>query len=382
MLFLGLAIGAYGFAMTLQIGLNENFLVEDMGVSPFQKGLLEAARESCGIFALGILALLAGLAEPIIAAMMLAVFGMALAAYYGVHSFGMLVAMSVLWSQGLHVFMPLPSSMMLSLAEPGKTGLRLGQLQKAGAVGSAAGLLGALGLTLYSRHAGLAIPMRPLYLVAGTMAVLAGLACLGIPRDIKAPSTRLVFRRKYGLYYLLCFLEGWRKQIFLAFAGFLLVKRYGVPLEHILFMWLIVQAVGWTASPLVGRLIDRVGERRILIFYFSSLTLFFTGYAFIDNVYVLYALFTLDNSFFIFAMAMTTYVRKIAPPAEHTATLSAGVAANHVASVTMPLVGGYLWYKLGYQWPFFVGAAAAAASVLAAMRVGHHDPAEARSGNP
>ena len=84
---------------------------------------------------------------------------------------------------------------------------------------------------------------------------------------------------------------------------------------------------------------------------------------------VLYALYVVDSAFFIFAMALTTYVNRIAPPGEHTPTLSMGVAVNHVAAVSMPLAGGLLWKYVGYQSVFLIGAAVAGASIAAALLV-------------
>jgi MFS family permease len=85
--------------------------------------------------------------------------------------------------------------------------------------------------------------------------------------------------------------------------------------------------------------------------------------------------YVVNGAFAVFSMALTTYVNRIAPPREHTPTLSMGVAMNHVAAVFMPFVGGVLWKFAGYQWTFFVGAAAAALSVLAALRLPRHEPA-------
>ncbi|KKL76385.1 hypothetical protein LCGC14_2045440, partial [marine sediment metagenome] len=283
--------------------------------------------------------------------------------YAAVHDYFWLVMASLVWSQGLHVWMPLPNSMALAVAEPGRAGYRLGQIRAAGAVGAAAGLGAALVMNW------LGVTIRPIYVVAGAAAIVAAVACLSLPRDIKTPGPRLVFRRRYGLYYLLCLLEGWRKQIFIAFAGFLLVTVYETPLSRMLLLWMISQGIAWAASPLAGRLIDRVGERRVLVFYFGCLTVFFIGYAVTDNLCALYYLFVIDNAFFVFAMALTTYVSRIAPPSEHTATLSMGVAMNHVAAVTMPLVGGLLWKYAGHEWVFLVGALAAALSILVALRV-------------
>jgi MFS family permease len=363
MMFIGLAVGGVGLAMSLQMGLNANFLAEDIGVSGFQLGLLEAARESCGIVAFGVLALLAGLPEPLVGAGVLVVFALGLGGYAFVPNYAAVVGMSLLWSQGLHVWMPLPNSLTMALAEPDRTGHRLGQIQAAGAVGSGVGLAGALVLTT------LRVPMRPLYLLAGAAALVAAAACLAVPRDIKTPGPRLVFRRRYGLYYLLCFLDGWRKQIFMCFAGFLLVRVHGTDLRTMLVLWCTVQAIGYFAAPRVGRLIDRVGERRILTIYFCGLIPVFLGYAFIPSRLVLYVLFVADSALFVFNTALTTYVRRLAPLSEHTPTLSVGVASNHVAAVAMPFLGAFLWRYLGPQWPFLIGALAAALSILPARFV-------------
>ncbi len=71
LLFIAFASGFVGVALTLQIALNSNFLVGEIGISGMQAGFLEAVRESCGIAALGIFVLVAGLAEPMIAALFL-----------------------------------------------------------------------------------------------------------------------------------------------------------------------------------------------------------------------------------------------------------------------------------------------------------------------
>ncbi|MDD4889094.1 MAG: MFS transporter, partial [Phycisphaerae bacterium] len=245
----------------------------------------------------------------------------------------------------------------------------------AGAIGSGAGLAAALLVTLAVRRGWIHLdsPIRPLYLLAGVLAVIAAGACLGIPRDLKTPGPALVVRRKYSLYYLLCFLEGWRKQIFITFAGFLLTKTYHTPISTMLLLWLATNVIGWFISPRVGRLIDRIGERKVLITYFACLTMVFIGYALIPNKWALYTLFVADSCFFSLGMGLTTYVRRIAPASEHTPTLSMGVAMNHVAAVAMPLVGGWLWSRYDSRWTFLMGSVVAFASIFVAMRVPRRD---------
>ena len=274
-LFLSLAAAFVGFAIVLQMSLNNNFLVGEIGVSGRQAGFLEAVRESCGIVAFGILALLAGLGEPLVATIVLLLVWLGLSAYAFAPTYGWVMAMSVVWSQGLHLWMPLPGSMALALAEPGRAGHRLGQVGAAGALGSAAGLVLALALTL------LGVKIRPLYLVGGGAALLASLACFGIPRVIRTPKQKLVYRRRYLTYYVLNFLEGWRKQITNAFAGFLLVRVHGASLPEMIALWTAIQAIGYLSSPRVGRIIDRVGERRVLFFYYGTVTVLVLCYAFV-----------------------------------------------------------------------------------------------------
>ena len=379
LLFLGLAVAGVAFTLAIQTGMNSNFVGQknQMNLSGPQQGHLEAFRETCGITALVLLALLAGFAEPLVGAAMLLLFAIGLSAYAFVPDFYWLVGASLVWSQGLHVWMPLPNSMALALAEPGRAGHRLGQIGAAGAVGAGAGLLAA-----YALHHWLHVQIRPLFLLAGAASVLAAAACLGIPRRIKTPGPRFVLRRRYRLYYLLCFLDGWRKQVFIAFAGYLLVTKRDTPLETMLLLWMAIQVIGYFASPWVGRLIDRVGERVVLVFYFTCLVGVFIAYGQVTYAPALYVLYVLDSALFVFAMALPIYVGRIAPPSERTPTLSMGVAFNHIAAVAMPLAGALLWGYISYHWVFYVGAAVAAASIPAALAVPRHARAAAARPGP
>jgi len=371
--FIGCAAAGVGLALSLQLGLNSNFAVDELGLSGLQQGIVETFRESCGIFVLVLMALLASVAEPLIAFLALLLFGVGLGAYCFVPDFTWLIIASLVWSQGFHLWIPLPDSMTLAIAEPGRTGYRLGQIRSAFAVGSASGLVVAWILVWNEL-----ITLRPLYLLAGGAALLGALACLGIPCKEKIKRPRLVFRTRYKLYYMLTFLEGWRKQVCIAFAGFLLVKKYGTPVETMLMLWLVVHVAGWVMAPLIGKMIDRVGERRALVSYYTLLTVVFCGYGFVESRVFLQGLFIMDNMLFAFVMAQTMYVNRIAPPEEHTATLSMGVAMNHVASVIMPLTGGLLWNYFGYRWAFLTGVVAAALSIVVALQLPPHTPAASR----
>ncbi len=391
--FLMLAVGGVGFTMALQLGVNNNFIAQTMDLGYSEAGIVEAARESCGIVSIGVLALLAGLAEPIIGALMLMLLGVGLGAYCFVPDFGWLIMAGLVWSMGFHVWLPLPNSMALALAEPGKAGYRLGQLGSAGAAGAAIGLAATWALSHFEIiiHPKDYQTLRYIYLLAGSGSILAALACFMIPRAIKTPGPRLAlhknmagrilsalfspfsnFRRRYGLYYALNLLEGCRKQIFIAFAGFFLIKKFGVPLNQMLLLWIITQAICYMGAPWVGRLIDRFGERKVLTFYYFSMTLVFLGYSFFQSWLALFILFVLDGCFFTFTMAFTTYVNRLVTDKDRTATLSMGVAVNHVAAVGMPLLGAYVVGAAGPgkeapHYLFYIGSAVAVISVITVL---------------
>ncbi len=118
------ASACIGVALTLQISLNSNFLVGEIGISGFQAGLLEAVRESCGIAALGIFVLVAGLAEPVIASLFLVLVALGMSSYSLAPTYGYVMLFSLTWSVGFHVWTPLPNSMTLALAEPGQSRAR------------------------------------------------------------------------------------------------------------------------------------------------------------------------------------------------------------------------------------------------------------------
>ena len=361
--FIAIAVGAAGFTMFLHQGLTSNFMAEEMGITARQLGFLDGFRECCGFFALIVFVILAGITESTIASLMLVLMAIGFGSLAFVPDYAWLLVTSLVWSMGFHVWLPLPQSMTLALAEPGREGFRLGQMRRAGAAGAVIGIL--VGLILSKNG----IQIRLIYMVAAVGSVLAALVCLGIPRKIKTKCQPVIFRRKYWLFYLLSFLEGGRKQVFIVFAGFLMVRKFGTPLDVMLMLWLAIQVISYLAGPWVGKLIDRFGERRILVFYFSCLMLFFLGYAFSLDKRILFTLYVIDGSFFIFVIALTTFVNRIAPPAEHTATLSMGVAINHIAAVGMPLVGGLLWDIVGYQWVFIFGAIGAGVSALVSLLV-------------
>lgn len=340
-----------------------NFAVQVLHITPLQQGAVESVRETPGFLVVLVAALTMHIAEPVLGAVCVAVIGAGIAAYAGVDSFPSLVFFSLVWSTGLHLWMTIQPSMALSTADEYNKGRRLGQLS---AVGALATLLG-MGFVFFL---GERIGMRSVFLVAGLCIMTGSGFVYMISRDIgQKEKPRLVMKRRYSLYYALTFLEGCRKQVFMTFAIFALVRNYGTPIKVVAFLMIINNILNMLLAPRVGRLIDRVGERRVVSFCYAALIPVFIGYALIKVPAVLYVLYCLDSLFFLGSIGLNTYLNKIADPADLMPSLAMGVSMNHFAAVLVPILGGYLWTRFDYPTTFFGGAIVVAVSVVFALRM-------------
>lgn len=340
-----------------------NFAVKDLHLMPQYLGILEAFRESPGFIIVLVAALTMTVSEPALASIALILFGLGIAAYKYVDSFTLLVVYSMFWSTGLHSWMTLQPSMALNLASRNAKGRRLGQLGAVGAFGIICGMLMVFGL-------GDRIGFRNIFLIAGIASIIGGVLVSLISKNIgHAEKPRLVFKRRYTLYYILTFLEGCRKQIFLTFAVYAMVRNYGTPLRVVALLMIINNVMNVLLTPWIGRLIDRIGERKVLAFCYAAVIPVFLGYALIKIPVVLYLMYCLDNLFYIGSIASTTYLHKIANPEDVMPSIAMGVSVNHAAAVAVPLVGAFLWTRFNYPATFFGGAFVAAISVLTVLQM-------------
>ncbi|HUW84213.1 MAG TPA: MFS transporter [Phycisphaerae bacterium] len=380
---LAISILCLNFGLAGHMSMNANFLQELIHVTPWQMGYLEAVREACGIASFALIAVLAGMAEPSLAAAMLLLVGVGLTGYVAADSVKGVIAFSVIWSVGFHLWIPLSTSMTLAFARAGHAAERLGQMRAVGAVGSLLGL-GAIVVLASGRLPAIgAVGMRYLFVLCGCVVLVAAIASSRIT-GLKRPSVvkPWAFKRRYALYYLLSFLEGWRKQIFLSFATFALVREYGAPVYHIATLMFINLGINLFLAPTVGRWIDRVGERAVLSMYYPTLAVVFVLYALIPYRTWLYALYVVDNVLFVLALALPSYLNRVADPDDRRQCLAMGVTMNHIAAVLMPLVGGMLWQRYGYQIPFYCGAAVALVSLMVCQKIATAGPLRAPSPPP
>ncbi|HKO25693.1 MAG TPA: MFS transporter [Chloroflexota bacterium] len=359
-------VGVAAFAMNAGLSaygaIYNNFLVNDLHITAQALGGLESLREVPGFLTVAMAAVTVQFRESRLAAFSLLLMGLGLAAISGAHSWWYLVAAGMVWSIGFHLFNPLSNGLVLAAAERSQEGRALGWIGGIGAAGALAGMamvfavVGLLGL-------------RGTFVPTG-LVVLAGAVALLFMRDKQvAPRTRLVVRRRYGIYYALTLLDGSRRQIFTTFAVFLLIKVYHLDVQHITALLIFNSIVTTLATPVIGRLIDRYGERRLLALNYACLIFLFAGYALVHNLIVLGVLYCLDNAFFAFSLGINSYLGRIAPPEDVTPSLVMGSTVNHIAAVGVPVVGGLLWSTVGYQVTFLAGAATCLLSVVSALAI-------------
>ncbi|MCB1639515.1 MAG: MFS transporter, partial [Thiothrix sp.] len=174
--------------------------------------------------------------------------------------------------------------------------------------------------------------------------------------------------RRYWLYYALVFMSGARRQIFVVFAGFLMVERFGYDVSEIALVFLLNGVLNMLFAPRIGKLILHWGERKTLTVEYIGLILIFLAYAVVNNPWIAIALYVLDHLFFSMAIAMKTYFQKIADPKDIAPTSGVSFTINHIAAVALPAAYGLLWL-ISPALVFVTGALLAGGSLLLARLV-------------
>jgi MFS family permease len=357
-----------GVAGGLYKGIQDNFLAEIVHIDAFERGIVEFFRETPGLLVVFLLAWMYTFTENRIfkigAALMLAgVAGLFLA---GTGKIAVVVLM-VLYSAGEHIIMPVRSSISLDLANRDKGGASLGITSALGHGGNIAGFLMVTGaFFLFSRlRLAKLLQFKAVYAAAAALMIAAVLVSLAMSEEgPRVKRRRFYFAKKFFKFYMLEVFYGSRKQIFMTFAPYVLILNYGADTSVISLLLAISALCGFIASPFIGRLIDRLGYKFVMVtdtlilivvcfFYGFSHRLFPMGIAF----YVVCVNYVLDAIISVASMASNVYVQDIADNQEElTATISTGISVNHVISILIALLGGLIWKLVGIEVLFSCSA--------------------------
>ena len=353
---------ALPLAFSVWSALLNNFVVEIIRFDGLDIGLLHTIREIPGFLAVGVISILLFFREQTLALLMLCVLGLATAVTAWFPFLSGILTITLLSSIGFHFFETVNQSLQLQWFSKKEAPRKLGKLM---AIGSAATLIAYTFLVLGWDK--LNLSFNSAYMIAGFSCFsLAVLGYLIFPNfEAPIPQTKkMVLRKRYWLYYLLQFMSGARRQIFVVFAGFMMVERFGLDVQQLTTIYLINLMFNIALAPLLGRAVARYGERKALAVEYFGLSLVFFAYGGIYlfgwGVFIATLLYLLDHLFFALALAIKTYFQKIADPQDIAATAAVAFTINHVAAIFLPLALGFLWLAS----PFLVFCTAGTLSVI------------------
>jgi len=333
------------------MALFTNYAKEVVGVNGFQIGLSQAVREIPGFLSFTAIYLLFIFKEHRLSAwsVVLLGFGVAITGFFT--SLGGLLTTTFIMSVGFHYFETTNKSLTVQYFNTSESPVVFARLRGYGALANIA-----VGLIIWGLS--FVLPYVYTFLLLGIFIGLSGAYMLfinPIEKEIPHQVKKLVLKKKYWLYYVLNFLSGARRQIFIVFAIFLLVERYHLGLNIVAGIYVLNYALTYIFNPQISKAINKYGERVVLSLESASLILLFIGYAFIDNVYIIIALYVMDSIFFNFSIGLNTYLQKTADPQDLGSSTAVGFTINHISAVVIPLFGGAMW-MLNWRLPFLIGA--------------------------
>lgn len=350
---------------TWQALLN-NFAIERAAFTGAEMGILQSLREVPGFLAFAVVFVLLIIREQNLAYLSLLLLGLGTAATGFFPSVVGLYVTTVVMSLGFHYFYTLERSLTLQWIDKERTPEMMGRMIAAASVASIL-TYGLIWLAFDLAD----LDFTYVYLLGGgatvAVALMAWIAFQRFPERVQQ-HRHMVLRRRYWLYYALSFMSGARRQIFIVFAGFLMVEKFGYPVDQITLLFLINAVINIILAPRIGRLIARWGERRALLCEYAGLIGVFTAYAFVENAIVAAGLYVVDHLFFALAIALETYFQKIADRRDIAATAGVSFTINHIAAVIIPAAFGFVWL-ISPAAVFIAGAAMAAVSFLLSLNV-------------
>lgn len=361
-----LMAGAVPLSFATWQALLNNFAIERAAFSGAEIGILQSLREVPGFLAFAVVFLLFLLKEQSIALVSLALLGIGTAVTGMFPSVMGLYLTTVVMSIGFHYYETIQTSLSLQWIDRNKTPEVLGRIIAIGAFTSIVTFA-----AIWLAFDVMALDFEWMYWLGGGATLAIVIFCwLFFPEfPQKARQHRhLIFRKRYWLYYGLTFLSGARRQIFIVFAGFLMVEKFGYGVAEVSALFLINAILNMLFAGRIGRIIGVVGERTALVFEYVGLIGVFTAYAFVQNAHVAAGLYIVDHFFFALAIAIKTYFQKIADPADIASSAGVSFTINHIAAVVLPAMLGVLWLNSPAA-VFLVGAGLAGLSLLLSLNI-------------
>jgi hypothetical protein len=354
--------------------LLNNFVVERAAFTGVEIGILQSLREVPGFIAFTTVFVLLILKEQTFAVLSLALLGAGVAITGFFPTVYGLYFTTVMMSLGFHYFEAIKQSLALQWLSREEAPQVFGKMISVAAI------------TSLITYGVLWFLLEIFELDYVWNFLIAGVICFGLAIVMWAlfphfssgveQHTHIILRKRYWLYYALIFFSGARRQIFMVFAAFLMVEKFGYSAAQVTILFLINYTFNWLFAERIGKLIGRIGERNSLTIEYGGLVLVFTAYAFVENAYFAAGLYVIDHMFFALYIAMSTYFHKIADPADLASSAGVSFTINHIAAVIIPAALGLVWV-VSNSAVFLIGTGFAVCSLALSQNV----PSRPRPGN-
>lgn len=344
--------------------LFNNFAVEIAGLQGAHVGAIQSVREVPGFLALLAVYVMLVVSEHKLAALSILFLGVGLGVTGIFPTFIGLMLTTLISSFGYHYYETVNKSLTLQYFDKHTAPIVFGYQSSAAAITN-------IGVGLFIYVVSLFLAYRQLYAILGVVIVGIGLWALRqnpTSKGVPVQHYKMVFKKKYWLFYFLTFMSGARRQIFLAFAVFLLVERFEFTIQEITVLFVVNNIIRYFLAPLIGKGIIRFGERWVLSVEYFGLIFVFVAYAFTGSKWVVAALYLLDHILFNFSIAINTYFQKVADSQDIAPSMAVGFTINHIAAVVLPVIGGLLW-MVDYKIPFLAGAVMGLISLIAVQKI-------------
>jgi hypothetical protein len=348
------------------LAMLNNFAIEKAAFSGAEIGMLHSLREVPGFLAFTAVFLLLVMCEQTLALISLCVMtvGIAITGYFPTE-YG-LYATTVLMSIGYHYYETVNTSLSLQWFSKEEAPTQLGHIMS---IRSLASLIGYGFIWLLFTFA--MLNYNTIYVLFGCFGVMLFLFMWWYFPKFESPvlqHKKLILKKRYWLYYLLTFFSGARRQIFIVFAGFMMVEKFGYSPSEIALLYILNELMNWYLAPKIGAWIGRVGEQNALTFEYIGLVLVFVSYALVESSTIAAGLYLVDHVLFAMAIAVKTFFQKIADPADIAGSAGVSFSINHIAAVIIPAAFGIVWL-INPAAVFYMGAGLAVLSLILAQFV-------------
>ena len=361
-----------------------NYFNEVFHIDSVQRGFIEVPRESPGILCMVLVAALGFLGNlwMSVAAQVLVLIGFIVLGWMS-PGYGTMLVFLFIHSLGMHFFMPLNDAISMDLAEKGKVGTTLGRFKGVNTLFSmVAAVLVFVGFRtgFFSFQSKTGLPFAiGAAATAGAVVLLALMAMSSGQRDA-VKNHKLLFRRRYMPYYMVTLAYGCQKRIKIVFAPWVVINLLGRGADTVALLTIVVHLAGTWLAPVIGKLLDRLGVKRMLWVEAVYIAVSFSVMGLLAGMlaggsfglsdpltWLVFGAYVLCVLFEQFNMVHSYMMRAIAlDPSEVTRTLSVGLSVDHVMAIVASPIMGLIWNAWGVQYVFWLAALSALFQVAAA----------------